>query len=272
MTPVASARGRRLRGLPWYLVVPGLLGIAFLALPILALLVQAPWGELVPQLMSEPAREALRLSLITSISATALALLVGVPLAVLMARSRAFSGPWVRALVTLPLVLPPVVGGVALLAAFGRNGLAGSVLFDVAGIQIPFTTLAVVLAETFVAMPFLVITVDGALRSTDGRLEQAAATLGASRWTVFRRVTLPLIAPSILAGAVLAWARALGEFGATLTFAGSFPGVTRTLPLAIYSALDVERTQALALSLLLVIVSAVILVSLRGRFLEGVRR
>ncbi len=266
------SRRSRSEAPPWYLVAPGILALAFLALPLLGLVLQAPWGELLPQLTTEAALQALRLSLVTSLAATAIALLLGVPLAVLMSRTRAFSGTWVRALVTLPLVLPPVVAGVALLAAFGRNGLAGQVLYEVGGVQLPFTTAAVVLAEAFVAMPFLVITVDGALRSADRRLEQAAATLGAGKWTVFRRITLPLIAPSILAGAVLAWARALGEFGATLTFAGSFPGVTRTLPLAIYSALDVERAQALALSLVLVIVSAVILVSLRGQFLSGMRR
>jgi molybdate transport system permease protein len=266
------SRGRNAETVPWYLVAPGVLAIAFLALPIAGLLIQAPWSELVPLLASEAAREALRLSLLTSLAATAVTLVLGVPLAVLMSRTRAFSGTWARALVTLPLVLPPVVGGVALLAAFGRTGLAGGVLYDVAGIQITFTTAAVVMAQVFVSMPFLVIAVDGALRSADRRLEQAAATLGAGRWTVFRRVTLPLIAPSIAAGAVLAWARALGEFGATLTFAGSFPGVTRTLPLAIYSALDVERTQALALSLVLVIVSVAVLVALRGQFLTGMRR
>lgn len=263
---------RRTESTPWYLVVPGVVALAFLGLPLLGLLLIAPWGDLLPELTSEEALQALRLSLITSLSATGLALVLGVPLAVLMSRTRWFAGPWVRALVTLPLVLPPVVGGVALLAAFGRNGIAGGPLYELAGVQLPFTTLAVVIAEAFVAMPFLVITVDGALRSADRRLEQAAATLGASRWTVFRRVTLPLIAPSIAAGAVLAWARALGEFGATLTFAGSFPGVTRTLPLAIYAALDVQRSQAIALSLVLVIVSAVILVSLRGQFLAGIRR
>lgn len=265
-------RARGAESIPWYLLAPGIVAVAFLALPIAGLLLQAPWGELVPLLASEPAREALRLSLVTSLVATGLALLLGVPLAVLMSRTRAFSRTWVRALVTLPLVLPPVVGGVALLAAFGRGGLLGGLLYEAAGIQVTFTTVAVILAQVFVSMPFLVITVDGALRSADRRLEQAAATLGAGRWTVFRRITLPLIAPSILAGAVLTWARALGEFGATLTFAGSFPGVTRTLPLAIYSALDVERAQALALSLVLVIVSAVILVALRGQFLTGMRR
>ena len=258
--------------MPWYIVAPGLVAVAFLALPLAGLLGQAPWGDLWGLLTSEEVLVALRLSLTTSTLATMVAVLLGIPLALLMARSRAFGGAWVRALVTLPLVLPPVVGGVALLMAFGRRGLAGQWLYDGFGIQIPFTTAAVVIAEAFVAMPFLVITVEGALRSSDGRLEQAAATLGASRWIVFRRVTLPLVAPSIAAGAVLCWARALGEFGATLTFAGSFPGVTRTMPLAVYAALDVDRSQAIALSILLLLISVAILLSLRGRFLTGLRR
>jgi molybdate transport system permease protein len=257
---------------PWYFVVPGAIAIAFLALPVLALLAQAPWGDLASLLTSEAALTALRLSLVTSVAATGVALVLGIPLAWLMARTRAFGGSWVRALVMLPLVLPPVVGGVALLLAFGRRGLAGQLLYDAFGIQIPFTTAAVVIAEAFVAMPFLVITVEGALRSSNRRLEQAAATLGADRWTVFRRVTLPLVLPSIAAGAVLCWARALGEFGATLTFAGSFPGVTRTMPLAVYAALDVDRSEAIALSVVLLLVSVAILVSLRGQLLQGLRR
>lgn len=257
---------------PWYIAVPGVVAVAFLALPLLGLLGQAPWGGMWELLTSEEVLVALRLSLTTSLAATAVAVLLGIPLAVLMTRSRAFGGGWVRALVTLPLILPPVVGGVALLAAFGRRGLAGQVLFEGFGIQIPFTTVAVVIAEAFVAMPFLVITVEGALRSSDRRFEQAAATLGARRWTVFRRITLPLIGPSIAAGAVLCWARALGEFGATLTFAGSFPGITRTMPLAVYAALDVDRSQAIALSVVLLLVSILILVGLRGRFLTGLRR
>ena len=256
----------------WYFVVPGAVAIAFLALPVIALLAQAPWGDLTTLLTSEAVLVALRLSLVTSLAATAISLVLGIPLAWLMCRRRAFGSAWVRALVTLPLVLPPVVGGVALLLAFGRRGLAGQVLYDVLGVQIPFTTAAVVIAEAFVAMPFLIITVEGALRSSDRRLEQAASTLGASRWTVFRRVTLPLVMPSIVAGAVLCWARALGEFGATLTFAGSFPGVTRTMPLAVYAALDVDRSEAIALSVVLLLVSVAILVSLRGQFLQGLRR
>ena len=257
---------------PWYFVVPAAIGLALLALPLAGLLTQAPWGDVWPTLTSEPVLDALRLSLVTSVTATAISLVLGVPLAWLMARSRPFGSIWVRALVTLPLVLPPVVGGVALLLAFGRRGLVGQFLYDSFAIQVPFTTSAVVIAEAFVAMPFLIITVEGAMRGTDRRLEQAAATLGARRWTVFLRVTLPMIGPSIAAGAVLAWARALGEFGATLTFAGSFPGVTRTMPLAVYAALDVDRAQAITLSVTLLLVSVAILVALRGRFLQGLAR
>lgn len=257
---------------PWYLAVPGVVALAFLALPLAALLAQAPWARMWSLLTSAEALVALRLSLGTSLAATGASLLLGVPLALLLARSRALGGAWARTLVMLPLVLPPVVGGVALLAAFGRRGLVGQVLYEAFGSQIPFTTTAVVIAETFVAMPFLVITVAGALRTSDRRLEQAAATLGARPWTVFRRVTLPVIAPSIAAGAVLCWARALGEFGATLTFAGSFPGTTRTLPLAVYAALDVDRAEAIALSVLLLLVSVVVLLSLRGSLLLGLRR
>jgi molybdate transport system permease protein len=258
--------------LPWYFVVPGGLGIAFLGLPLVALVAQAPWDNLWPLLTAPSSLVALRLSVLTSLTATAVALVLGVPLAVLMSRSRSLGGSWARALVTVPLVLPPIVGGVALLLAFGRRGLVGRFLYDAFGVQVPFTTLAVVIAEAFVAMPFLVITVDGALRASDRRLEQAAATLGAGRWTAFRRITLPLIAPSIVAGAVLCWARALGEFGATLAFAGSFPGVTQTMPLAVYAALDVDRGQAIALSVVLMLVSVAVLVMLRGRFLQGYQR
>jgi molybdate transport system permease protein len=269
---ITARRSRRPAQSPWYFLVPGVLAVGLLALPVAALVAQAPWGDMWQLVTSEPALVALRLSLATSVTATAIALGLGVPLAWLMSRTPVFGSSWVRALVMLPLVLPPVVGGLALLLAFGRRGLVGHYLFDILGVQIPFTTTAVVIAETFVAMPFLVITVEGALRSMDRRYEQAAATLGATRWTVFRRVTLPTIAPSLAAGAVLCWARALGEFGATLTFAGSFPGVTRTLPLAVYAALDVDRSQAIALSIVLLLASVLILVALRGRFLRGLIR
>jgi molybdate transport system permease protein len=214
-------------------------------------------------------REALRLSVLTATLATAIAMLLGVPLAWVLARSR---GRWtrlLRALVTLPLVLPPVVGGVALLLALGRTGLAGRYLDTWFGVTLPFTTAGVVLAETFVAMPFLVVSVEGALRSADRGLEEAAATLGSRPFATFRRVTLPLVAPGLVAGGVLCWARALGEFGATITFAGNFPGRTQTMPLAVYLALESDPEAAIALSLVLLVVSVAALALLRDRWLRG---
>jgi len=221
------------------------------------------------QLTSPAVWQALRLSLLCATAATALSLVIGVPLAWLLARV-AFPGRGlVRALVTLPLVLPPVVGGVALLMALGRNGIVGRLLDDWFGITLPFTTAGVVVAEAFVAMPFLVISVEGTLRAADPRYEEAAATLGASRFTAFRRITLPLIAPGIAAGAVLAWARALGEFGATITFAGNFPGRTQTMPLAVYLALQSDPEAAIALSLVLLAVSIAVLAGLRDRWMTA---
>ncbi|GAA3351882.1 hypothetical protein GCM10020358_83240 [Amorphoplanes nipponensis] len=210
---------------------------------------------------------ALRLSLLTATLATAACLLLGVPLAWMLARVPFRGRRLVRALVTVPLVLPPVVGGVALLLVFGRRGLVGGWLDATFGFSLPFTTAGVVVAEAFVAMPFLVISVEGALRGADARYEEAAATLGASRWTAFRRVTLPLIGPGVAAGAVLCWARALGEFGATITFAGNFPGRTQTMPLAVYLALEQDLDAAIVLSLLLLVVSVAILAGLRDRWL-----
>jgi molybdate transport system permease protein len=191
---------------------------------------------------------------------------IGVPLAWVMARTSMRAVPFVRALVTVPLVLPPVVGGVALLLAFGRNGIVGSALHDWFGLTIPFSPLAVILAETFVAMPFLIISVEGALATSDRGYDEAAAALGASRLTTFRRVTLPMLAPAIAAGAMLCWARALGEFGATITFAGSFPGRTQTMPIAVYYALEQDHDVAIALSLVLLLVSVSVLVGLRRRW------
>ena len=212
---------------------------------------------------------ALRLSLESASAATAASLVLGVPLAWVLARVRLPGIGALRALVTVPLVLPPVVGGVALLLAFGRNGVLGAHLADWFGLSLPFTQLGVIVAETFVAMPFLVVTVEGALRSSDLGLEEAAATLGASRITIFRRVTLPLIGPSVLAGSVLCWARALGEFGATITFAGNFPGTTQTMPLAVYNALQTDPDAAIALSLVLLVVAVAVLALLRDRWLPG---
>jgi molybdate transport system permease protein len=254
---------------PAPLLVPALIAVAFLVLPLAGLVIRAPWSRLGSVLSGSDAAQALQLSLWTATTATTIALIIGVPLAWLLARV-SFPGQRIlRALVTLPLVLPPVVGGVALLLAFGRTGFVGRYLNSWFGLTIPFSPLAVVMAETFVAMPFLIITVEGALRSADQGFEEAAATLGAGRMTVFRRVTVPMIAPSLGAGAVLCWARALGEFGATITFAGSFPGRTETMPIAVYYALETDPDAAIALSLVLLLISVVVLVSLRDRWLRG---
>ncbi|MER6530281.1 molybdate ABC transporter permease subunit [Streptomyces sp. NPDC001508] len=261
----ARVPGRR--GVPLPLLLPGVVALAFLLLPLLALLVRAPWSSLPDLVSSTEVWQALQLSLITATAATGVSLVLGVPLAWLLARTDFPGRGVVRALVTLPLVLPPVVGGVALLLALGRNGVVGQWLDSWFGITLPFTTTGVVIAEAFVAMPFLVISVEGTLRAADPRFEEAATTLGASRFTAFRRVTLPLIAPGIAAGAVLAWARALGEFGATITFAGNFPGRTQTMPLAVYLALQNDPEAAIALSLVLLAVSIAVLAGLRDRWL-----
>jgi molybdate transport system permease protein len=253
--------------MPILVVVLAVVAVALFALPLVGLLQRASWATLGPDLATPEARDALRLSLVCSLSATALSVVLGLPLAWVLARIRFPGRPFVRALVLLPLVLPPVVGGVALLAAFSRRGIVGGYLYDWFGIQLTFTTAGAILAETFVALPFFVITVEAALRLMDRRYEEAAATLGAGRWTAFRRVTLPMIAPAVVAGAVLAWARALGEFGATITFAGNIVGRTQTLPLAVYQTLDSRPDVAIALSVVLLAVSLIVLVSLRDRWL-----
>lgn len=249
------------------LLIPAFIGLAFLVLPLVGLVIRAPWATLVDQLATAEVGAALRLSLICATSATAICLVLGVPLAWMLARTELPGRRVARAFVTVPLVLPPVVGGVALLLVFGRRGVVGQYLDSWFGFSLPFTTTGVVVAEAFVAMPFLVIAVEGALRGADPRFEEAAATLGASRWTAFRRVTLPTVAPGIVAGAVLCWARALGEFGATITFAGNFPGTTQTMPLAVYLALEQDPDSATVLSLVLLVVSVAILVSLRDRWI-----
>ena len=264
-----AARGGASRSVPAPLLVPALIAILFLLLPLAGLLIRAPWGKLGAALSGTDATQALTLSLWTATVSTAISMVIGVPLAWVLARSSFPGQRLLRALVTLPLVLPPVVGGVALLLAFSRTGIVGRYLDSWFGLTIPFTPLAVVMAETLVAMPFLIITVEGAFRSADQGFEEAAATLGAKRLTVFRRITLPMIAPSLGAGAVLCWARALGEFGATITFAGSFPGQTETMPIAVYYALENDPDAAIALSLVLLVVSVVVLVSLRDRWLRG---
>ena len=244
-----------------------LVAVAFFALPLLGLLWRAPWSSAWSYLTASVVRGALRLSVICSLWSTAASLLFGIPLAWLLARVPFRGSGAVRSLCTLSMVLPPVVGGVALFFALGRRGLVGQWLDRWFGLRLPFTTAAVVVAQTFVAMPFLVITVEAALRQIDPRFEEASRTLGASAWYTFRRVTLPSIRPALVAGAVLAWARALGEFGATITFAGNFPGTTQTMPLAVYLALETNPEKAIVLALVLIAVSFAVLVALRDRWL-----
>lgn len=249
------------------LIALAAVGIALFAIPFIGLLAKTPWLKLPGLLASPIVGEALRLSLVSSLGAVALATMLGVPLAWLLARTSFPGQSIVRGVVMLPLVLPPVVGGAALLFALGRGGLVGGPLYEATGLLLPFSIWGVIAATTFVAMPFLVITVEGALRNLDPRYEGAAATLGAGRWTVMWRVTLPMIGPSLVAGLILAWARALGEFGATITFAGNLAGRTQTLPLAVFVALESDRDAAVALSLVLVAVSLVVLIGLRDRWL-----
>ena len=252
---------------PRPVVLLGVMGLALLVVPLFALTLRTPWRR-AGELLSDPVvLQALRLSLTTSLAALVLCTVLGVPLALLFARFDFPGKPFVRALAVLPMVLPPVVGGVGLLAAFGRRGLIGRPLEQLTGITLPFTPAATVLAATFVAMPFLVVTVESGLRLLDRRLEDAAATLGADRWTILRRVVLPMLAPSLAAGMALAWARALGEFGATITFAGNLPGRTQTMPLAVYLELERNPEAAYLLSFLLLAVSVTVLVALRDQFL-----
>ena len=244
--------------IPRWLWVPAAAGAAFLLLPLVALVARVDWAHF-PELITSPAaRDALWLSLRTSTASTLLCIVLGTPMAMVLART-SFPGQGVlRSLVLLPLVLPPVVGGIALLYTFGRRGLLGHEL-DVLGLQVAFSTTAVVMAQTFVAMPFLVVSLEGALRTAGRRYDVVAASLGARPTTVFRRVTLPLVLPGLVSGAVLAFARSLGEFGATITFAGSLQGVTRTLPLEIYQLRETDVDAAVALSLVLVVVAVLVI-------------
>jgi molybdate transport system permease protein len=244
----------------------GLIATLFFLLPFLALLWQTPWSELDTLLRRPMVAQALRLSVISSFAAALISTIFGVPLAWLLARSVFPGRTLVRALVTMPLVLPPVVGGVALLFAFGRRGVVGEALYESTGVVLPNSIWAVILANVFVAMPFLVVTIEAAFANMDGRLELAASTLGASSWRVFWRVTLPSIVPSLVAGMALAWARALGEFGATITFAGNLSGRTQTLPLAVFVAMESDRDLAVALSLILMVIALAVLVALRGHW------
>lgn len=266
-----AGRARRVgrERLPWPALILAIMGVSFFALPFIGLLWRAPWGSVGEVLGRESVRTALWLSMRTSLTAAAVAVVFGVPLAWMLARIDFPGRGFVRALCTLSMVLPPVVGGVALFASFGRRGLFGRYLDQWFDYRLPFTTTGVVVAQVFVSMPFLVLTVEAALRQMDGRFEDAARTLGASRWYVFSRVTLPTIRPALIAGVVLAWARGLGEFGATITFAGNFPGKTQTMPLATYLALETDPDEAIILALILIAVSFTVLVGLRDRWLGG---
>jgi molybdate transport system permease protein len=251
--------------LPLPVLALAVAGACFVLLPVVALFVRAPWSHAGTALTGVGASTAFRLSIAVSLAATAISLVLGVPLAWLLARASFPGRSLLRAAVVLPVVLPPVVGGVGLLAALGRSGLVGRWLHDALGIQLTYTTGGAIVAATFVSMPLVVLATEAGLRSLDRRFEGAAAALGGTPGYVFRRVTLPMVGPQVAAGAVLTWARALGEFGATITFAGNLPGRTQTLPLAVYQARQTDPGGAILLSLLLVIVSLVVLVALRDR-------
>ena len=258
---------RQPRGAPPKILVGlGFLGALIVLLPLVGLLARTPWSRLGELLGQDIVAEALRLSLVTSLAAAFVSLLLGLPLAWVLSRTVFPGRSLLRAIVILPMVLPPVVGGAALLFALGRRGVVGEPIYDLTGFALPFSVWGVILANTFVAMPFLVLTIEAALNNTDSDTEAAAATLGASRLTVFRRITLPMIRPSVAAGLVLAWARSLGEFGATITFAGNLQGRTQTLPLAVFVNLEADRDAAIAISLILVVVSVAVLLTLRNRW------
>ena len=253
---------------PLTLAAPAAVGVAFIVLPLLSLFLRADWAQLGTHLSAPVVGQSLRLSAVTTSLTMVAVWLLGTPLAWLLARSAHPLTAWGRALITVPLVLPPVVGGVALLMTWGRRGVLGGWLESTFGVTLPFTTAAVVMAEIFVAMPFYVISVEGSMRGMDRRFDEIAATLGAGPVRTFRTVVLPMVLPGIAAGSALAWARALGEFGATITFAGSFPGRTQTAPLGVYAALERDPQAAIALSLVMLLVSVVVLGALRSRWLR----
>jgi molybdate transport system permease protein len=258
-TPSKAGRGRPdYSGLPGWVYVPAAVGVVLVLLPLAALVLRLDWTRFGSLLTSASSLAALELSLRTSLLATGVCLVLGVPLALVLARASFPGRDLLRSVVLLPLVLPPVVGGIALLYTFGRRGLLGGTL-DVLGIPVAFSTAAVVLAQSFVALPFLVVSLEGTLRTVGQRYDLVAATLGARPSTVLGRVTIPLILPGLASATVLSFARALGEFGATVTFAGSLQGVTRTLPLEIYLQRVDDPDAAIALSLVLVVVAVVVM-------------
>jgi molybdate transport system permease protein len=245
------------------------IGAVFVTLPLVALVIRAPWGDLGSALSGAGANTALRLSIVVSLAATALSLLLGVPLAWVLARAPIRGRALLRAIVIMPVVLPPVVGGIGLLTALGRGGVVGRWLYDAFGLQLTFTVWGAIAATTFVSMPLVVLATEAGLRSIDPRFEQAAAAMGAKSGYAIRRVVLPMVAPQVVAGAVLAWARALGEFGATITFAGNLAGRTQTLPLAVYQARVTDPGGAILLSLVLVVLSIAVLVAMSGRIMRA---
>lgn len=256
----AAAKGQ---SLPLWSVLLGSIAVAFLVFPLIGLLANVHWSQVPAQLSKPTVRSALLLSLICPTGATILVVILGLPLAWLLARGEFPGVKVLRAFVMLPMILPPVVGGVALLYAYGRGGLIGSWGYRLLGISLPYTTMGVIVACSFVAMPFFVLTAEAGLSHVGMTYEEAAQTLGASRWLILRRVTLPMLGPSLAAGATLTWARALGELGATITFAGNLPGTTQTTPLAIFLALQTTPGDAVVLSLMLFVISLLVLIVLR---------
>ncbi len=270
-TTSTGVAGRRRAGPRWsraLLVAPASVAVALVVLPMLGLLARTDWSAFLDNLSAPLVWPAIRLSVVTTLVTVVICFVIGTPLAWLLSRAQGRGATWLRAVMTVPVVLPPVVGGVALLMAFGRRGVVGSPLYEAMGISLPFTPTAVVLAQVFVSMPFFVLAVEGAMRAVDDRYDAVAATLGASPLRIFTRVALPLAAPGIASGAALAWARALGEFGATITFAGNFAGSTQTAPLAVYVALQNDPQAALALSIAMLVVSLLVLGLLRGRWMR----
>ena len=252
--------------LPRRVRVLALLVVALVATPVVSLLWRVPWSRMPSLLTEQVVRDALLLSLLSSVLAAFAALTVGIPVALLLSRMEGVLASVTRALIMLPMVLPPVVGGAALLFAFGRKGTLGSTLEEVTGLVLPYSLGGVVLANAFVALPFVVLTIEGSLRSLDPRFELAAASLGANEFKTTVRVVLPMVRSSLVAAVFLAWARALGEFGATITFAGNIPGRTQTLPLAVFVAMETDQEAALAMSVVLILISLGVLLTMRERW------
>jgi molybdate transport system permease protein len=262
-----EAAGGTLGRPPLVLLVPACLAAALLVVPLLTLVVDTPWRDFWSQVGSQAVRQALGLTVLASLATVLACLVLGTPLAWLLARIEFRGRALLRAAVVVPLVLPPVVAGVALITALGRTGMIGRPLNEWFGLTLPYTTWAVVIAHTFVSMPFYVLAVEGALRSSGAEYDAVAATLGADRWTTFRRVSLPLAMPGVVVGGALAWARSLGEFGATITFAGNYPGTTQTMPSLIYAELQADPLAARTVSMVLLAVSIGVLALLRNRWL-----